>query len=55
MLHEGLQELHQKSEWHFEDSLEEARPKYYVLAIIVKAGSSSGQAPTGEHGAEFRP
>jgi hypothetical protein len=35
MLHEGLQELHQRSEWHFEGSLGETRPKYYVLPSMT--------------------
>jgi hypothetical protein len=33
MLHEGLQELHQKSDWHFEGSWRKTRLKYYVLPL----------------------
>jgi hypothetical protein len=35
MLQEGLQQLHQKSGWHFKGSYGEKRPQYYVLPLIT--------------------
>jgi hypothetical protein len=35
MLHEGLQQLYHKSEWHFEGTWGLVRPKYYVLSLIT--------------------
>jgi hypothetical protein len=37
MLQEDLQQLHQKSEWHFKGSYGETKPQYYVLPLVTPA------------------